>query len=78
MEKAACGGMGGRPVITYRVYFFDGRSQIRTCSEIVAASDAEAREWAADMAEGPRVEIWDRGRFVGAIECCEPLEALAG
>lgn len=74
-------GAGGRLVRyrrmqtarSYRLYRLDGRGKLRSGEWVEAADDQDACKRALDHCdEGtPAVEIWERARLVGRVECAD-------
>lgn len=51
----------------YRVYRVDGVGSFESADWIEAECDSTALELAGEMAGGSCCEVWERGRFVGAV-----------
>ena len=56
---------------TYRVYRLDGRGKLRSGEWIEATDDVDACRIAMNHCdEGtPKLEIWERARLVGQVDC---------
>jgi hypothetical protein len=62
---------------TYRVYRLDGRGRLRSGEWVEATDDIDACRRALDHCDDgtPAVEIWERARLVGRLQCAAPPPA---
>ena len=55
----------------YRVYFLDHANHIRGVVEFESDDDLAAVDYAATQADGRRMELWSRARFIRVFEPAE-------
>jgi hypothetical protein len=65
---------------TYRVYRLDGRGNVRSGEWLDAADDDDARQRARSHCDAgtPAVEVWERARLVGRVDCAPEPPPTSG
>jgi hypothetical protein len=55
----------------YRAYLIDGNNRVASYKPVEADGDAEALQAARKFVDGCDVEVWDRDRKIGRLECAK-------